>query len=149
MPEPTASVLLLTSDDDLRAEVGRLAAAVGVALDPVDDIGDAMRVWAAAALVLVGADAVPDVAIAFPPRRTDVFVLAPDQAPRELYRAAMECRVDGVLELPAAESQLAELLSDCRDGTGPAGAMVAVLGGHGGAGCTTFAAALAQAAAAR
>lgn len=150
-PDPTAPVLLVTADADLRAGVQRLAAAAGVTVD-VADAHMPPPAWRSAALVLVGADLVATVAAAAWPGRTDLVVV--DQRPGEpdeaLYRAALAVGARGVLVLPAADAQLQDLLTDAADrpiGHGPGGRVVGVVAGSGGAGATTLAAAIAERAA--
>ncbi len=63
-------------------------------------------------------------------------------------RAVLSGPLD-VVELPAAETWVVELLTDATDGASRGALTVGVVGGCGGAGATTFAGALALTAAAR
>lgn len=154
-PEPTigpmtqTSPLLLTDDDRLRADVLRLAAAAGVVPEVARDAAGALPSWGSAAVVLVGADRAGAMARMRPPRRPGVHVLGAEPLADEVFRDALGCGAETVAELPASETWLVELLTDAADGGGPAGTVVGVVAGSGGAGATTFAAALAQASARR
>jgi secretion/DNA translocation related CpaE-like protein len=139
--------LLVTRDDDLLDDVLRLAAAAGTTLDVAHDPPSALRGWGAASLVLLGADLAPLVAEQPPARRAGVFLVAPGRAHDGLFRSALAAGAGEVLELPAAEAWLVELLTDAADGGARGARTVAVVGGGGGAGATTFAAALALTAA--
>ncbi|HEX5769910.1 MAG TPA: septum site-determining protein Ssd, partial [Nocardioidaceae bacterium] len=67
--------------------------------------------------------------------------------PDGLFRAALAVGAESVVELPAAEAWLVETLTDSADGSAGRAVVVGVVGGCGGAGATTFATALAVAAA--
>lgn len=145
---PGASPLVVTRDPVLVAELQRLAAAAGAGLEVVEEASSARAGWSLAPVVLIGADTLHSVAASTPTRRDRVHVVALEPLVDELFRAALVVGAETVLELPAAETWLVETLTDTTDGaTGRAG-VVGVVGGCGGAGATTFAAALASAAAA-
>lgn len=139
--------LLVTADDALLGDLLRLAAAAGVSLDVAPDPGAARGAWSAAPLVLVGADAVSGLAASAPPRRSRVLVAVAGPAPDPLFRHAVAIGAEAVLELPAADTWMVERLSDAADGPAHEALTLAVLGGCGGAGASTFAAALARTAA--
>ena len=138
--------VIATSDDSLRQEMLRLAAAAGTAPRHADDPATVLHEWGAASLVLVGADLVAGVVELAPPRRSGVHVVrwgGPDDA---IFRDALALGAETVVDLPAAEPWLIELLTDV--GEQPArGRTVGVVGGSGGAGATTLACALGQVAA--
>ena len=138
--------LIVTRDQALLDELLRLAAAAGVRPDVAADGGAALRGWAGAPLVLVGADAAEDLARISPARRPRVYVVAWGVVADELFRVAMAVGAESVAQLPRSEAWLTELLTDLGDEGGPAteGLLVGVTGGSGGAGATTFAAALGQ-----
>ena len=144
MSSPSAAPLLLTADAVLRAELIRLAAAAGVVPDCVDSAQDALRLWSAASVVLIGADRADEVAALAPVRRSNVYVTSLEEPPDSLFRAVLACGADGVLTLPRAEASIVDLLTDSGDGGGSYGALVGVIGGAGGVGASTFAAALAE-----
>lgn len=140
--------LLVSADPLLVADVQRLAAAAGVVPQVVPDVGQALRRWAGASLVLLGHDRAAALAGSFPPRRERVHVLARGAVPDELFREAVVVGAETVTGLPASDAWLVELLTDVADGGAAPGVTIGVVGGAGGAGATVFAAALARAAAA-
>lgn len=141
--------LLVCAEELLEAEVLRLAAAAGVAVDVAADPATALRRWAAAPVVLVGADLAGALAAVHPPRRAGVHVVGREPLPDELFRQALGVGAESVAALPASETWLVELLTDVGDGAASPGVTIGVLAGSGGAGATVFACALARAAAAR
>ncbi|HEU5038395.1 MAG TPA: septum site-determining protein Ssd [Nocardioides sp.] len=138
--------LIVTRDQALLEELLRLAAAAGVRPDVATDGGAALRGWAAAPLVLVGADMAEDLARIAPARRPRVYVVAWGLVADQMFRIALAVGAESVAQLPRSEAWLTELLTDLGDDAGsPAeGLMVGVIGGSGGAGATTFACALGQ-----
>jgi secretion/DNA translocation related CpaE-like protein len=146
---PSTAPLLVTDDASLEAELRRLAAAAGTALDVVAEAFDARTRWSSAPVVLLGPDCLPALTEIAPGRRGDVHVVTHGPVPDHLFRAALAVGAESVVELPAAEVWLVETLADSVDGSSAHAAVVAVTGGCGGAGATTFAAALAVAAAAQ
>jgi secretion/DNA translocation related CpaE-like protein len=149
MNDETVAPLVVTDDDLLLGELVRLAAAAGVSPEVARASAPALRSWATAPLVLVGADRAPDLARSRPPRRARVHVVGRGALPDELFRDALAIGAESVAALPDSESWLVETLTDVGDGAGPAGVTVGVVGGAGGVGATVFAAALAQVCAAR
>lgn len=148
----TVLPLLVTGDELLLADVLRLAAAAGVEIEVAHDSSAALRSWADAPAVLIGADSVEAIARHAPPRRDEVHVLARGGFDDGLYRAALSAGARTAVELPASERWLVDLLADAGDGTGGrAGTayVAGVVGGCGGAGASTFACALATVAALR
>ncbi|WP_460836316.1 septum site-determining protein Ssd [Nocardioides marmoraquaticus] len=143
-----AAPLVVTGDPLLSADVQRLAAAAGVVPEVVHDSAAALRGWARAPLVLVGADCAAGLAGCRPPRRPGVHLLVHAPVPDTCFRDGVGLGVESVAGLPDSEAWLVELLTDAGDGATGSGALVGVLGGSGGAGATVFAAALAQVASA-
>jgi secretion/DNA translocation related CpaE-like protein len=139
--------LLLTRDGPLESALQRLAAAAGSGLVVTGDLGEALGRWTPAPVVLVGPDCVADLAATAPVRRDRVHVVGLGRLGDDLFRAALAVGAESVLELPAAEGWLVETLTDTADGAVRRAVTVGVLGGSGGAGATTFAAALAATAA--
>lgn len=137
------SALVMTADPVLLEELARLAAAAGTSIESASEVAAALRAWPRAPLVLVGADLLPQVAALSPPRRDGVYVVSWGPPPEDAYRPALHVGAETVLELPAATTVAADLLSDLGDGARPEGVVLGVVGGSGGAGATTFAAALA------
>jgi secretion/DNA translocation related CpaE-like protein len=137
------SPLVVTTDQTLREELVRLAAAAGVVPEIAGSVGSALRSWPAAPLVLVGGDLAGAVAAAGPPRRAGIHLVAAHES-SALYRAALACGAESVRCLPADADALTADLTDCGDGARTTGAVVGVIGGAGGVGSTVFAAALAE-----
>lgn len=142
-PAPTAA-LLLSRSTPLAEEVGRLAAAADIRPQVAADPVAALPTWSTASLVLVGADLVAELAQVRPPRRAGVHVVSLGPLPDLVFREALAVGAESVAELPGSADWLVELLGDV--GEQP-GRVVGVVGGTGGAGATTYAVALAQAAA--
>jgi len=147
-PEPVAAVLVVTAEPGLLDDLLRLAAAAGVIPDVAADSGAALRAWPTAGVVLVGADQAAALADRQPTRRARVHVVTTGAAADSLFRSAVTLGAASVLELPAADPWLVELLADAADGSSAPAVTVGVVGGCGGAGATTFACALAATAAA-
>jgi secretion/DNA translocation related CpaE-like protein len=138
--------LLATADAHLAEEVQRLAASVGTSPVVTADAGGLLRRWNGPPLVLVGADLVEQAATLRPPRRAGVVLVSSGPLPPGLLRPALDLGVGEVVELPSGSGWLATALGDLEEAT-RGGPVVGVLGGAGGAGATTFAAALGQLAA--
>lgn len=139
--------LIVSRDPGLLDALTRLAAAAGVAPVVVDDVAPALRSWIEAPLVLVGLDAADDLAAARPPRRERVLVVTSGPASDGVFRTALDLGAETVVELPDDMPVLTEVLTDAGEEDRPAGRVVGVLGGSGGAGASTFACALGQVAA--
>ena len=140
----TSEPLVITSDSLLAAEAARLAAASGVTVEECADVVDALRRWQRSPLILVGTDLLGEMASLRPPRRDGVYVVGWGSAGDAVLRAALEVGAETLLELPTAESVVSGLLADVSDGEGGDGLVLGVLAGSGGAGATTYAAALAS-----
>lgn len=148
----TSGVLTLLSDTALREEIDRITAAVGttaVHLDPGGRPG--ARVWAAAGAVVVDESCALRLAATPPTRRAAVFVVVsgePDgqSADSAVLSASIAMGAEAVLALPGQADQLVGALSRPAGhlgSNGSRGRVAAVVGGRGGAGCSSFAAALA------
>ncbi len=136
--------LLVTADETLLDELLRLSAAAGTTPDVAHDVPAALRGWAKAPLVLVGADLAEPLGRAAPARRDAVFVVLIGPSPDAVFATALAVGAESVAELPRSEGWLVERLTDVVD-TGPArGLTIGVVGGSGGSGATTWACALAQ-----
>jgi secretion/DNA translocation related CpaE-like protein len=128
-------VLLVSDDATVVSVVRAVAAAAGVevlrmrALDPLD------RVWAVAAVVIVGPDVAPEV---LPRARRGIVVVTPSG--RSVWELAAAGRAE-VITLPHGEPRLCEVLAGARargDAT-----VIGVIGAAGGVGVTTLAASVA------
>jgi secretion/DNA translocation related CpaE-like protein len=148
----SAPALLITRDDALLEDLLRLAAAAGVSLEVAHDTTTALRGWSGASVVLLGADLAARVAEQRPPRREQVHVVGHGPVDDALFRSALGAGALDVVELPAAEAWVVELLTDAVDAAGGSrggrARTIGVVAGTGGAGATTFACALALVAAA-
>lgn len=138
-----ARPLAITADDELLDDLIRLAAASGAVLDVSADASASRRLWSSAPLVLVGADLVADLARASP-RRRDVIVVSHTIEEQALWEGAVELGAEHVVQLPHAEQWLATRIADALDGASREAVTVGVVGGRGGAGASTLAAALAM-----
>ncbi|GAA1535603.1 septum site-determining protein Ssd [Kribbella lupini] len=167
LPQP---VLLATADELLLDDLLRLSAAAEVTPHVEKDLLGLRRHWQSAALVVVGHDLVDPFARTQPPRRPGVLVAAtaspslrvptgagpgfpssrasshpplamPDDA--SIFRRALAIGAEGVYHLPGDESALGDRLADTLDGGVRTATTFAFVGGCGGAGATTLAAAVA------
>ncbi len=143
-------ILAVLAEPALRDELDRVAAAVGVR---VVHAGSALPVsrkaWSAALAVVLDESAAQGCAVAGLPRRAHVIVVAGADPAPTTWAAAIDVGAQHVLKLPAQEHDLVRELADAGDSArddGAGGAIVAVIGGRGGAGASLFAVALAQAA---
>ncbi|MCP9001090.1 hypothetical protein NFC73_15355 [Pseudarthrobacter sp. RMG13] len=143
LPDPAgAEVLLVTGYDFLQGEVERIVAAAGGQLRVVADVADAAQYWDAAAAVLVGSDVRE-----LPPRRRAPAVLVGLNGEGDsLWHLATALGAERVAVLPDAAAWLAEYLSRSRSPEA-GGLVLGITGGCGGAGATTAAIWIAQAAA--
>lgn len=135
--------LVVTADAAVLDDLLRIAATAGVDLEVAHDAGASRRSWSSAPFVVVAADAVDGCARLRLPRRADVVLLAQDLDDADVWERAVAIGAERVVFLPDAERWLAERLADAAEGGPEPGALVAVIGGRGGAGATTFASALA------
>lgn len=98
--------------------------------------------WALAPMVLIGADQLADLAEQSLSRRMQIYAVCTVAPDRNVLRDALGCGVVAILELPGDEGRLADLLTDAADGRATRGLLLGVVGGSGGAGASTLAAAL-------
>ena len=141
-PAGPGEVLLVTASGVLRAEVERIVAAAGGRLRLAVDAVEGGRYWDSAAAVLVGSDIRE-----LPPRRsTPAVMVGLDGEGDSLWHLAAALGAERVAVLPDAAAWLADHLSRSRS-PAPGGLVLGVIGGCGGAGATTAAIWIAQAAA--
>jgi secretion/DNA translocation related CpaE-like protein len=134
--------LLVTADPELLDDVLRLASAAGIEIDVAPGAAAARSSWPAAALVLVGSDLAATIARAAIRRRSGVVLVSRDQDDAGVWEQAVGIGAEHVAVLPDAEAWLVERLGDSAEPAGHA-LTVGVVGGRGGAGASTLAAALA------
>jgi secretion/DNA translocation related CpaE-like protein len=135
--------LVITSDAVVLDDVVRIALTAGTEVDVATDAGTGRRCWGSAASVVVGRDAAEACARARLPRRPGVVLLGDDLDEAGIWQLAVEVGAEHVVFLPDGEQWLVEMLAESVEPTRFAGELVAVIGGRGGAGATTLAAALA------
>jgi secretion/DNA translocation related CpaE-like protein len=139
-----AAVLLVTADPALAAAVPRLCALAGVPSEVHSD-SDAIRAaWRSASVVLIGCDVAPALAAAAFPRRERVILLTTDSAEDGCWQAALSLGATSLLRLPDQQAALVDELSRGPAPEAGAARVLAVVGGCGGAGASTLAAALAD-----
>lgn len=148
-PSGTGRPLVLTADPTLLDDLLRLCAAAGTEPDVAAEAASAGRRWSAAPLVLVGADLadaagalVEDGSLA---RRAAVVLVTADLDDAGVWRRAVVLGAEHVACLPDAEAWLVDRLGAAADGPGRGGAVLAVVGGRGGAGASVLACGLAMA----
>ncbi|MCT9869002.1 hypothetical protein N7568_06500 [Paenarthrobacter aurescens] len=142
VPHDVAGILLVSRDPYLQEEAKRIVAAAGGRLSTVADVAEAVHGWDSADVVLVGSDVRE-----LPPRRRAPTVLLGRASEGDgLWRLAAAHGAERVAVLPEAAAWLAEHLS-MSGSPEPGGVVVGIIGGCGGAGATTTAIWLAQAAA--
>jgi secretion/DNA translocation related CpaE-like protein len=143
----SGGVLALVCDTDLRNEVERVGAAVGVRVVHAPE-PSSRKVWEAASAVVLDADTVCRCVELALPRRSRVFLVGRAEPQSRQWEAAIAVGVQRVLVLPEGEDQLVAELSDAVQArrADRRGAVLAVIGGRGGAGASVFATALAFAA---
>ncbi len=143
----SGGILCVVLDAGLRSDVDRIAAAVGLRVVHADQ-PSGQQVWSAASAVVLDAEAARrcvDLALA---RRDHVYLVSRRELDADQWRAAMTIGVRRVLTLPDGEAELVAELSDAGEPQrGRRGAVIAVLGGRGGAGASVFATAVAMVAA--
>jgi secretion/DNA translocation related CpaE-like protein len=132
--------VLVTDHPELLDNCLRIAAAVGVEIELVPDVGTARARWGGGSLVLVGADVAQRVALAAPTRRSGVIVVAVEEPDAAIWQAAVSLGAEHVAVFPAADSWLAARFADAEQGPARSGLVVGVRGAHGGIGTSTIAA---------
>jgi secretion/DNA translocation related CpaE-like protein len=130
-------------------DVLRLAAAAGVDAEVVPDPAAARGLWLESPLVVVGADAAAGVEHSALPRRPGLVIVSRRVADDALLRTGLALGASAVLALPAEETMLVAHFTDTAESGGRGGSVVSIVGGRGGAGASTMAAALALTAARR
>jgi secretion/DNA translocation related CpaE-like protein len=143
----SGGVLAMVADADVRSAVDRVGAAVGVrvvhAAQP-----SSRRVWESASAVILDVETACRCVEIGLPRRTRVFLVGSGEPHSAQWEAAIAIGVQRVLVLPDQEADLVADLSNAVDSRRAErhGAVLAVIGGRGGAGASVFATALAFAA---
>lgn len=141
MPVPRLP-LVVTADPDLLDDLLRLAAAGGAEVTVAADPVAARSRWAAAPLVLIGADQVGACVRARLPRHRRAVVVARREWPPGIDAAAERLGSMHVCVLPDGETWLVNTFA-APPAAPPAARTVAVIGGRGGAGASILAGGLA------
>src|SRR5688572_24655510 len=134
--------LVVTADPDLLDDLLRLAAAGGTEVDVAPDPVAARARFAAAPLVMVGADQAAACLRAGLPRRPGTVIVGHPPGLEAVWEMASHLGGEQVAELPTAEPWLVDRFAERAEPT-PQGRILAVIGGRGGAGASILAAALA------
>jgi secretion/DNA translocation related CpaE-like protein len=137
-----ARIVLVTEHEGVAGTVRRLAALAGASVVEVAGAG-VRTAWRSARMVVVGADLAAAVAATALPKRDRVVVVGATHPQESLWRAAVAIGAAEVLVVPADERVLLDLMGAAVDVVALPGSTIAVVGGCGGAGASTFAAALA------
>ncbi len=135
------NVLGLTDDPTLMAALRRVAAAADRELCEAS-APTTRRVWADAAVVVVDHAAALACAAELP-RRSGVVLVCSGVADLREWQAAAVVGAEHVLGLPDGEVELLAVIGAAAEPEESGGTVLAVVGGSGGAGASTFAAALA------
>ncbi len=143
-------VLAVLTDSELRNELDRVAAAVGVRIVHAS-VGSTVnrRTWSAAAAVVIDQAAADRYGRSGLPRRSHVSILTAAEPTTATWAAAIAVGARHVLRLPTQERELIHELGEAAESArddGPRGEVVAVIGGCGGAGASLLAVALAYSA---
>lgn len=137
--------LLVSANPVLADEIRRHAAAAGAVPLVVSSAAAARQPWAAAPVVLAGADLVADLTALRPPRRDGVVVVVGGEIEPGAWQAAVSVGAETVLSARDDRDRLVDLFGRSTDSHTEA-PMLCVTGGCGGAGTSVFAAAVARAA---
>lgn len=140
---PIDSVTLVAVEDEsLREEVRRIAAAADCPLQETRAEIDRLA-WRRSPQIVLDIRSARSCVQERLPRRHGVVLVCAGDAGLADWQVAAAAGVDHVLGLPAQESELVEILGARPDSGIGDGSVVAVVGGRGGAGASTLAAAIA------
>jgi secretion/DNA translocation related CpaE-like protein len=147
-PHVRGGILALVTDVELRRHVDRVAAAAGVRVVHAGE-PSSRKVWTSASAIVLDVDSARRCVELGLPRRGRVLVIGQVEPVAADWEVAISVGAQRVLSFPADEAQLVSELSDAAEAArddGRRGAVLAVVGGCGGAGASVFATALAHAA---
>lgn len=134
--------LVVTGDPDLLDDLLRLAAAGGTDVEVAADPAAARSRFAAAPMVVVGADQAEPCLRARLPRRPRIVIVGRPPAMESAWEVAELLGAEHVAVLPTAEPWLVDRFGDRPDHAN-SGHVIAVIGGRGGAGASILAGGLA------
>ncbi|MCK0176426.1 septum site-determining protein Ssd [Mycolicibacterium sp. F2034L] len=138
-------VLALVSDQGLRDDVERVAAAAGIRVVHATE-PSSRKVWTAALAVLLDTNSARRCAELALPRREHVILVQRAEPLDEDWRTAISVGATHLMALPRQDGDLVAALSEATEACSDddrRGFTAAVIGGRGGAGASTLAAALA------
>lgn len=136
---PGPDVLLVAPSGEVRDVVLAAVAAQDLEAEVVTEIERLADVWRRSGTVVVAVELARRVADTAPPARAGVYLVGADAEQLAAWSAPLSA---GVIQLPDGVAWLGAVLADGRHRA--SGPVVAVLGGSGGVGSSTVAAALAQ-----
>ncbi|MDO8731353.1 MAG: hypothetical protein Q7L55_02090 [Actinomycetota bacterium] len=143
-----ARPLLITANRQLSEHVRSLAGAGGLGLEVAENVEHARAEWDLREQLLIGDD-LCEALIGLPKRRAVSILrwqpLQQEDAPSRAWQAALALGAEQLVELPAADAWLAELLTRPAVAPGAKGRVVIVTGACGGAGASSLAVGLAAA----
>ncbi len=135
------SVLLMTRDPDLAADLRRIVLAAGAEPVEASSVARALPAWRAAAAVLVGDDMLLESSRASGDRRPGVVVVARARDALD-WDAVLAVGADSVVALPDDERALVLRVAEACLGSARRGRCLGVVGASGGAGASVLAVAL-------
>ena len=144
MPGPPRALVLASDDEGMRVALARLAALAGVTAHTVSAAALRTR-WAAAAAVVVDAEAAEQHLADALPRRAGVLVVTPGEPSAGSWPIALRLGAEAVLALPRDERQVLDWLATVTEPSACA-QVVCFLPARGGCGSSTLAAGFALAA---
>ncbi|GAY13734.1 septum site-determining protein Ssd [Mycobacterium sp. shizuoka-1] len=146
MSSTAGAVLTGVDDPQLREQADRVAAAAGLRQVPAS-VPPTRKAWSAAVAILLDEDAARQCAAGGLPRRDGVILIVARKPDPPTWAAAMAVGAQHVCALPDQDGELVRHLAEAAEAAreGPrTGRVIAVIGGRGGAGASTFAGALAH-----
>ena len=140
-------MICVTAQTDTADDIQRIAAAVGASVRTVPDVLSAVPWWNTADLVLLDTRVLSQVKALSLPRRPRVVTVSRSSrvgADPGVWREAMDIGAQTLVALPEGEPWLLEAIARAAHRDAVRAPIVCVVGARGGAGASTFAAALAQ-----
>jgi secretion/DNA translocation related CpaE-like protein len=142
-PPAPARPVIATGDERLLDDLLRLCAAAGIEPEVAHDAAAARRIWGTAPLIVIGDDLTGPLLRIAPERRPGVVLVGRDMDDADVWQRAVALGAEHVVFLPDAEDWLVGRIANIGEHGSPEAAIICVLGGRGGAGASTLAAALA------
>jgi secretion/DNA translocation related CpaE-like protein len=136
------NVIVTIGDSELLDQVLSITAVVGVEPLVLGDVGLLRQHWASASMILLGVDQGSRVSTMGLARRTEVYIVAEERNANQAQHWSMQLGA-AVVTVPASASWLSDALANVAVVGRGTGRLVCVLGGSGGVGASTLAAALA------